>query len=260
MFNILRICRNFWFWLKKDWKIIFASVCSGLLITGALAYRDAYAAQRGVAGSLIRFHVRASSDTAADQARKLAVRDAVLAEYGGRLEACGNIDEARAFLSARTGEIEELAEAELRARGSLHEVRAYLGTDYFPTREYGGIALPAGYYETLRIDIGSGRGANWWCIMFPPLCYVDITKEELSEKTKERLKTVMTDSGYDLIAEGKAEDGRMPLKIKFKLIELWQRRGQQPPETEAPPAGGAAEVPVTPSEAPVLAEVPVPRG
>lgn len=118
-----------------------------------------------LAGRVVRLHVVAASDEAADQAVKLEVRDAVLELLTPRLAGCESLEEAGRTLSASLGEIK----AEAR-RVCGRDVAVTLGKERFPTRVYETFALPAGEYESLRVTIGEGEGHNWWCVVFPPLC------------------------------------------------------------------------------------------
>ncbi len=123
-------------------------------------------------GEMIRFHVIARSDGEADQRIKLAVRDALLEEFGARLQA-DSFEEASAAIEANLGEIEHTARDTARAMGEMGEVTVTFGPYDFPTRVYGDTVVPAGIYPALRVVIGGGAGRNWWCVMYPALCLVD---------------------------------------------------------------------------------------
>ncbi len=127
-------------------------------------------AQEELSDSLIRLHVIANSDDEIDQDHKLAVRDAILSMVDDWGERARTIQEMETLLCENLNELERAGEEVLRRRGCAHEVRATLTNCYFPTKEYAGFALPAGEYRALRIEIGAGDGANWWCVAFPPLC------------------------------------------------------------------------------------------
>jgi len=133
--------------------------------------------------SVLRFHVIADSNNPRDQQLKLMVRDAVL-EYL-RPELSGAQDQAVAsrLIQKKLPQIQEIATATLRDAGCADKVQVFLGTFDFPARAYGQVTLPAGSYRALRIVLGKGEGKNWWCCLFPPLCYVDLTRSgrELAE-------------------------------------------------------------------------------
>ncbi|MBC7326409.1 MAG: stage II sporulation protein R [Moorella sp. (in: Bacteria)] len=124
--------------------------------------------------NLIRLHVIANSDTAADQELKRHVRDAILASVGRSLAAAGDIGAARKMVSYDLAAITAAARAQIKRSGQDYPVRTEFGDFPFPTRAYGDIILPAGEYEAVRLVIGEGKGQNWWCVLFPPLCLVDV--------------------------------------------------------------------------------------
>ena len=126
--------------------------------------------QTALADRVIRFHVIANSDSQWDQALKLQVRDAVLAETERFYPEGADLETAREALSAHLGELARAGRETAEAAGYDYPVTASLEKCWFPTKEYDGFALPAGEYTALRIVIGEGAGQNWWCVAFPPLC------------------------------------------------------------------------------------------
>lgn len=124
--------------------------------------------------SLIRFHVIANSDNDSDQALKRAVRDAILEKVSPRLAESHSINESREILKNLLPEMESIAGDVVKSWGENYPVQAEYGKTEFPTKSYGSLVLPAGEYEAVRILIGNAEGANWWCVLFPPLCFVDI--------------------------------------------------------------------------------------
>lgn len=125
--------------------------------------------------NIIRFHVRANSDTGDDQALKLEVRDEVLKAMEGRFKGVRSLEESRDIIRDNMEEMKSIAQDVIHRWGREYEVDISLGQDYFPTRKYGNMVFPQGEYESLTIEIGEAKGQNWWCVMFPPLCFVDIT-------------------------------------------------------------------------------------
>lgn len=157
----------------------------------------ASARSAALSGSLVRLHVVAVSDDAEEQAIKLRVRDSVLAYLEPRLEGVQDAAGARELIGSA---------AETAAEG--REVSVTLGREYYPTRDYGTFALPAGSYESLRVVLGEGRGHNWWCVVFPPLCLS-------AAETESALETLGGDSAQLLSGEGEG------VVFKFRLLELW---------------------------------------
>ena len=97
-------------------------------------------------------------------------------------------------------------------------LKIQIGNFPFPTKQYGDISLPAGNYDALRVEIGDGIGQNWWCVMFPPLCFVDITSGIVPEESKEKMQDNLSDEEYNLISETET----VGFKLKFRLIEFFQ--------------------------------------
>lgn len=126
--------------------------------------------QQELADSVIRFHVIANSDSEEDQALKLAVRDRVLAQAEDLYPSDATLEEAQAALEGHLGVLAAAGQEVVEERGMDYPVTAQLTDCWFPTKEYEGFALPAGNYTALRVTIGEGKGKNWWCVAFPPLC------------------------------------------------------------------------------------------
>lgn len=134
---------------------------------------------------VLRLHILANSDSEADQALKLRVRDAVLEETGGLFATAGTLEEAQAAALENLPAIEAAARRALAEAGSDAPVKAELTRMYFNTREYGeDTTLPAGEYQALRLSIGEARGRNWWCVMFPPLCVPAAEAAEEGQESK----------------------------------------------------------------------------
>lgn len=120
----------------------------------------------------IRLHVLANSDNPEDQALKYAVKDAIVEEFSPVFHRYNNILETRFFLENNLEQFEKVAQKKIESLHSNYTVRVQYGNFYFPTKYYGDFSLPAGQYEAVRVIIGEGKGANWWCVLFPPMCFV----------------------------------------------------------------------------------------
>jgi stage II sporulation protein R len=167
--------------------------------------------------------VVANSDSEADQALKLKIRDGVLHTYFDALSQSESVDKTKLYIAERLEEIEDTAESIVKAQGFNYNVTAMLANDYFPTNNYGDITLPAGMYDALRIEVGAGEGKNWWCVMFPPLCFVDVTKSAtIPDGEKSQLKAGTGEAGYALLSDEKRE-GDVVVSVKFKIVEWWQK-------------------------------------
>lgn len=176
---------------------------------------------KDLADNLIRLHVIANSDSPADQTLKRNVRDVILVYMNEQLKDSKDINRTRSIINEKMNDITRLAVEELKRNGCDYAVKASLGSYPFPTKAYGDITLPAGNYQALRIVIGKGEGANWWCVLFPPLCFIDVTHGTIPDPVKDELKTALTDEEYKLISTTD-NDSEIPVKIKFKVVEFFQ--------------------------------------
>ncbi|SHE92758.1 stage II sporulation protein R [Desulforamulus putei DSM 12395] len=141
--------------------------------------------QHEFASQLIRFHVIANSNSLEDQTLKLHVRDVIVKEMKERFRQASSRQEAEQIVQSSMNEIKELAQAQIKREGKDYQVAVMMGDFAFPTKTYGNLTLPAGNYHAVRIVIGEGKGKNWWCILFPPLCFVDSVETlDKDEKAK----------------------------------------------------------------------------
>ena len=205
-------------------KIFIISLATGVIITLIIAYTtSAYSdrIQNGIAREVIRLHVLPNSDNESDQQLKFLVRDGILDFFNNKMNGKTNKNESREILLNNLPMIQELAERIIISNGYNHSVSVNYGQSFFPTRLYGHLAFPAGNYEALNVKIGEGTGLNWWCIMFPPLCFVDITGGVVADSNI--LRDVLSDEEYDIVTNG-ASDEQIPIMIRFRIIEWWQER------------------------------------
>lgn len=160
-----------------------------------------------ISGKLIRFHVIANSDSEKDQNLKLKVRDKVLEYVQPLLKDSKNIEESREILNRENEKVLEIAREVIKENGYDYSVESTLDKENFPVKTYGNITLPQGEYEAYRIIIGTGEGQNWWCVMFPPICFVDITKGEVAyEETEEEMKKVLDDQEFNMVDNTNSEN------------------------------------------------------
>jgi len=171
--------------------------------------------QADIAAEIIRFHVIANSDSQEDQALKLAVKSVLVDKLAPYLQDAGSKDEARQIIYDKMDYIGELAKDTISRQGFNYPVKVTLEEDYFPLRIYGDYAFPPGNYEALRVEIGQGKGKNWWCVMFPPLCFVDETYSIVDESSGQKLKYLLTEEDYEALKLKK-----VPVKIRFKLLQI----------------------------------------
>jgi len=173
----------------------------------------ASASESALAGRVLRLHVVANSDSDSDQARKLLVRDAVLAEAARLLDGVSDRRDAEAALAPHLDELAQAGADALARTGRSDPVTVALADQWFPTKEYDGFSLPAGQYRALKVTIGEGKGRNWWCVVFPPLCLASVSERSVESAAE----GVLSEDQVALIT---GQDGGYVLK--FRLIEWWQ--------------------------------------
>lgn len=171
--------------------------------------------------SMLRLHIIANSDTDYDQFLKLRVRDAVINYMNENIDEISTKDEAINYLSGNKDEIEAVANGILTAEGLTDPVTVSFGKYPFPTKTYGNMILPAGYYEAVKIEIGEAKGQNWWCVMFPPLCFVEDTKGKIEEEHITLLRDELSEEEMEIISLTDS-DSEIPVELKFKIVEIFQ--------------------------------------
>ena len=192
----------------RVWECALLLAFSCSLLSGVWACGS----QSALAGRVVRLHVIAHSDSGADQALKLRVRDAVLAAAAPCLEGAADRQAAEALLSAHLEELADAGAAAVTEAGYSYPVTVSLSDSWFPTKAYDSFSLPAGTYRALRVVIGDGAGQNWWCVVFPPLCFGTVT-----EFADAAAVAGLSEDQISLITAG---DGGYVLK--FRLVEWWQ--------------------------------------
>ncbi len=188
--------------------IVEISLALGLcvsLITGALALET----QRNISCKLIRLHIIANSDSRDDQALKLTVRDEILKMVEELTENCKNTEDAERVVSENLDILQKCADEVIAENGFIYRSQAEISDVYFPTKVYDGFSLPAGKYRALRIHLGEGRGQNWWCVLFPPVCV------SAAEAETEFSKNGFTENELSLVTSDAPQ-----YKFKFKLLEI----------------------------------------
>ena len=166
----------------------------------------------GIRQKVVRLHILANSDSEADQAQKLRVRDRVLAETADVLAHTVSRVDAEAAITAMLPQITRAAEAQLRADGCTDRVHAELTDMYFDARTYDGGTMPAGTYRALRLTIGQGAGHNWWCVVFPPMCL----SAAAAPPDAETLDDVLTPGELELVTHPARYE------VRLKVVEWWE--------------------------------------
>ena len=190
------------------------------LYTFICAFDYVQAVSSDISSSVFRLHVIANSDSQEDQALKLKVRDELL-EYMNTL--CHNVktkEEAIKLVEDNKDNFEKIALEVINNEGFNYEVKINIGNFQFPTKEYGDISLPAGMYDALRVEIGNSVGQNWWCVMFPSLCFIDISSGIVEEESKEVLRDNLSEESYTIVSDNSSN----VVKFKFKILEFFGKR------------------------------------
>jgi stage II sporulation protein R len=196
----------------KKWELaLLLGLCAAML-WGAWSMQR----QDALAQKMIRLHVIANSDSDADQALKLEVRDKVLDFTTTVLQRSADMEDAQVRLRKELTRIETIAQREIAAQGYDYPVTAQLASAEFPLKEYDGFSLPAGEYMALRLVIGEGAGQNWWCVVYPPLCTAAAT-----DMPETAIRAGLSGDDVSLITE---EDAGYVLK--FRSLELWEQLRQ----------------------------------
>ena len=200
----------------KTFIIILALFVLFFIIT---AYSYATTISNGLSEDIFRLHILANSDSTEDQELKLKVRDAIIDYMKQLTENTSNKDAVIAVSSKHISDFKAIAENVIKENGYNYDVDIEIGNFYFPTKYYGNISLPAGNYDALRIKIGQAEGQNWWCSLFPPLCFVSISSGVIDEEGEEYLKENLTDEEFAIVSSSNSD-----VEFKFKIIEIFNEK------------------------------------
>jgi len=207
----------------ERWNIHMSTVLLFLLLSvflnAAAAAAHHSVLQQGIAEEVVRFHVLANSDSEEDQNVKYQVRDTVLAWMSGSIENSGALSAedgpdraaALAFLSENLSQVETIANAVLEEENMPYRATAEITESYFPDRTYGEITFPAGWYDALRIRLGEAKGQNWWCLLYPNLCFSDCLHAAVEDAGLARLEEVLTVEEYESLLQSPGQ-----WKISFR--------------------------------------------
>ena len=203
-------------------KINFILIILIFIYIFLLSINYTQAVSLNLSDSVFRLHIIANSDSSDDQNLKLKVRDNIIDYMNTLTENTSNKDEVISIASNHLNTFKEIALNTIKDNGYNYNVNIEIGNFYFPTKSYSNISFPAGNYDALKIEIGKAIGQNWWCVLFPPLCFVNSTTGIVPEDSKNILKENMDSESYKLINEGNNnETNTSDIKIKFKIIEFF---------------------------------------
>lgn len=210
--------------MKGKLSIIAMALFMGLVCTYFVSDEPkAGDIQQEIAGKVLRFHVLANSDSGEDQELKLKVKEKVVDYLNPYLNQKNlTLEETKAIVEEQKEAVIELAESIVKENGYDYPVTAELTTDYFPVKSYGDVTLPAGEYEAFRIQIGEAEGKNWWCILYPPLCFVDVSYGYVPDDSKQMLENVLDEKCYKTVTGGGCAEGKV--EVRFKIWDIIQEK------------------------------------
>lgn len=172
---------------------------------------------------ILRFHVRANSDSDRDQELKLAVKDDVVAMLKPLLADCESVAKSKEIIVSNLENIYMTAVNTITEEGYDYPVKVYVTAEEFPAKTYGDLTFPEGNYQALRIDIGNALGQNWWCVMYPPLCFIDDATVVVSDEGKEILKENLSDAEYRALLNSPETEIKGESIIYNKIKEMISR-------------------------------------
>ena len=203
-------------WSIAAWCIM--ALCAVIFFTyDGQHRRTAEQLQQEIAGEIIRFHVRANSDSPEDQQLKMQVKQELVEYIGELLNGVGDKEEARKILTDNIENIENAAKGVINEQKKEYNVKAYFENSYFPVKVYADMTFPQGIYEAFRVDIGAAEGKNWWCVLYPSLCFVDAGYGVMSSDAKGELEAVLDEDELELLDENK-DGSRREYVCEFKIF------------------------------------------
>lgn len=196
-------------------KRIYISI-SILFLLLLLTISYSISIQQSLSNKVLRLHILANSNSKFDQELKLKVRDEIVNYLTPLLKNSSNLDETKKIINENITNLQDIANSIVK-KYSNYNTNISLATSSFPTKQYGKIAFPAGDYEALKITIGEGSGNNWWCVMFPPLCFTSSSAGEFDDETINNLQNTLSKEEFNMINNLEKPE----VKIKFRILEWW---------------------------------------
>ncbi len=191
-------------------KKIKISIAVGIVVAVIFSICSFAKTSEEIRSDVLRLHVIANSDSSVDQNLKLRLRDYILGEGKDIFDGSVNVENAVEKIEPKLSELEESAKAFVENAGFDYDVKITLSNEYFTTRTYESVTLPAGKYLALRVVIGSGEGHNWWCVMFPPMCVPAADK-------KDEIENVFTEREIKLV------ESKPKYEPRFKVVEIYEQ-------------------------------------
>lgn len=208
--------------MKKKLNFIFILTILVFIYIALLSFNYSKAVSSNLSDSVFRLHIIANSDSSADQELKLKVRDNIINYMNTLTSSSSDKKDVISMVNNHLDSFKEIALNTIKGNGYNYDVNIEIGNFHFPTKSYGDISFPAGNYNALKIEIGDAIGQNWWCVLFPPLCFVNSSTGVVPDDSKNTLKENINSESYEIISEGNnSNDNTSDIKIKFKIIEFF---------------------------------------
>ena len=211
LFNLFKNSKIKMFIILTFLLFIYTTIC-------AVSYAQNISTD--IANSVFRLHVIANSDSQEDQNLKYKVRDNLLSYMNKICKNAQSKSEAIEIAKKHENDFKNIALETIKNEGYSYNVKINIGNFEFPTKHYGDISLPSGYYDAFRVEIGEAKGQNWWCVMFPPLCFVDVSSGVVPEDSKEMLENNLSEEEFALVSD----KSNAEIQFKFKLLELFNKQ------------------------------------
>ena len=207
--------------MKKKLNFILILTILIFLYIVLLSFNYSQAISYNLSDSVFRLHIIANSDSSADQELKFKVRDKIIEYMNTLTSSSSDKKDVISMVNNHLDFFKEIALNTIKENGYNYDVNIEIGNFHFPTKSYGDISFPAGNYDALKIEIGDAIGQNWWCVLFPPLCFVNSSTGVVPDDSKNTLKENINSESYEIISEGNnSNDNTSDIKIKFKIIEF----------------------------------------
>lgn len=208
--------------MKKKLNFILILTLLIFLYIVLLSFNYSQSISCNLSDSVLRLHLIANSDSSTDQELKLKVRDNIIEYINTLTSSYSDKKDVISMVNNHLDSFKEIALNTIKENGYNYDVNIEIGNFHFPTKSYGDISFPAGNYDALKIEIGDAIGQNWWCVLFPPLCFVNSSTGVVPDDSKNTLKENINSESYEIISEGNnSNDNTSAIKIKFKIIEFF---------------------------------------
>ena len=202
---------------RRDLFLCLTCLLLAFLFTMAGQRQSDEAMAARIAPEILRFHVLANSDSYEDQQLKLRVRTLLLDSIYEKLGENASLDDTKEYVLANKDSLEQEAEDYMKAEGYDYPAHMEVTECYFPSKTYGDMVFPCGTYDAVRVEIGKGKGHNWWCVLYPPLCFVDSTYAVVPDSSREILRESLDAADYQALLKKQPE---VHIRIRSKFLEL----------------------------------------